>query len=67
MITASTEAPLRDHVAALAGDIGERHVFRPRAFATADASASIRSDVPSDFKTFLWLSLGHRCRISSLQ
>jgi hypothetical protein len=30
-----TEARLRAHVAALAGTIGERHLFRPRALAAA--------------------------------
>ena len=36
MNTSGTEARLRAHVAALAGTIGERHIFRPR---TLDAAA----------------------------
>jgi len=52
--TTGTEDRLRAHVATLAGTIGERHVFRPRAL--ADASAYIAE---------AWRAQGYACEFES--
>ena len=49
MIATSTEARLRAHVAMLAGQIGERHVFRPHALAAA-----------ADYIAETWRAQGYR-------
>ena len=46
--TSGTEARLRAHVAVLAGEIGERHLFRPRALAAA-----------ADYITEQWRAQGY--------
>jgi Zn-dependent M28 family amino/carboxypeptidase len=52
--TSGTEARLRGHVAALAGTIGERHVFRPRALAAA-----------ADYIAEEWGTQGYTCELEA--
>ena len=54
MDTSGTEARLRAHVAALAGTIGERHVFRPRALAAA-----------ADYIAGEWRQQGYACELEA--
>ncbi len=49
MVSGGTEARLRAHVATLAGQIGERHVFRPHALAAA-----------ADYIAETWRAQGYR-------
>src|SRR4051794_13669905 len=49
MVSGGTEARLRAHVVMLAGQIGERHVFRPHALAAA-----------ADYIAGMWRAQGYR-------